>query len=317
MAKLIDFILFGLLLFLGFYVYILYGGFYSEPQNLSIIFKQELPRAINTSSELVQFVPNMRFAENTLSYSFEQGCNPERILSTNRAFSIISNKTKVLSFYQILEGGQSDILIKCSDHIKESNSSDPTRKTFIAGEGGPTKFMSLEPYSLIIQGEIELYSSKYNKKCNEPLVEIHELLHVFGYNHIDNKYSILYPYLSCDQTIGGEIITDMQRLYKEPAKAELAIENISALKSGRYLNFYIEIKNTGLINATGVYLEVISENKIIKNFSIEDLSPGLMRSLELKNLQLPSSRINSIIFQIKSITPEYYKENNQVEMIVE
>ncbi len=288
-----------------------------DSKNLSIIFKQEIPEAINTSSELVQFEPNMRFAKSNLSYYFYDECDSERVVSTERAFQILSEETQVLSFYRTNSfSSQPDITIKCSEKSKETESEDPNVRTFIAGEGGPKKYLELTPYPLIIQGEIQLYTSKYATKCSEPLVEIHELLHVFGYAHINDKTSIFYPYLSCNQELKPNIIQDIRRLYSEPAKAELSIANISASKAGKYLDFYIEIKNTGLINAEGVYIEISSENKIIHSEKLESLSPAMVQSLGMKNLQLPSSRTTSIRFVVKTSTPEYFSQDNLVEMVV-
>jgi hypothetical protein len=316
MTKLTTFILFVILIIMGIYAYNLYQTLPLDPKDLKIIFKQELPTSINASSELVQFVPNMRFNTNNISYGFQMDCGPERITSTTEAFNILSEKTQVLYFHEVRILSSPQIIIKCSEESKETESEDPTRKSFIAGEGGPTKFLELEPYSLILEGEIQLYSSKHIRKCSEPLVEIHELLHVLGYNHIDDKTSILYEFLSCDQELKQNIINDIRRLYSEPAKAELSIQNISASKAGSYLDFYIEIKNTGLISAEDVFLEVLADGKEVKTFEIQDLSPGMLRSLGIKNLRIPSRGASSIKFIVKSSTEEYFLQNNVVEMVV-
>ncbi len=259
----------------------------------------------------------MRFNKNNLSYYIQEDCTLDKRDSMKGAFSIISEETGVIYFYELSnEKEEPEIIIKCSESSMEIESDQKNKRTFIAGEGGPTKFLDLYPYSLIIQGEIQLYSSRYQTKCSEPLVELHELLHVFGYDHIADKESILYPYLSCNQELKQNIVQDLIELYSEPAKAELSIADISASKSGRYLNFYIEIKNTGLIDTENVTLDVSTGDKLIKSFPIEELNPGLMRSLNLTNLQLPSNNIENITFKVISKTPEYSTENNFVEMSI-
>jgi hypothetical protein len=317
MKKIIFLIYSILLIFIGFYAYNVYRDLPLNRQELTINFRQDLPIPENTSSTLKQFSPNMRFNTNNLSYYFQQGCTNERKEQMKLAFLKISKETKIIYFYELHSlYKEPEIIISCSEESKRSLDEENNKKTFIAGEGGPTKFLNLLPYPLIIQGEIELYSSKYATQCSEPLVELHELLHVFGYDHISEKDSILYPYLSCDQKFKQAIIDNLIGLYSEPARAELSINNISASKAGKYLDFFIEIKNTGLIDAENVIIEVSTDNRLIKDFELEDLSPGLTRSLKLTNLELPSNKVNNLNFSVKSITPEYYLENNLIEMQV-
>lgn len=317
MAKLINFLLLILLILLGFYAYNFYLDLPLESRDLSIVFKQDLPPATNTSSTLVQFAPNMRFADSRLSYYLQSECTPSQIASVGEAFSILSERTQVLSFYRTASvWTDADIIIKCSEQSKELDSESENKRTFIAGEGGPTQFLELSPYSLIKQGEVQLFSSKYIAQCDEPLVEIHELLHVFGYDHITDKSSILYPYLDCKQELKENIVADLIKIYSEPAKAEVLVANVSASKAGAYLDFYIEIKNTGLIDATDISLDIFADNKLIKTYPIEKLSPGLLRSLALTNLGLPSSRVSSIRFVVKTPVLEYSTANNVVEMVV-
>lgn len=317
MKKLLTFILLAISIGLVYYGYTLYQDLPLDYKNLSITLKPELPEAFNTSSTLVQFSQGMRFSKNKLSYFFENDCNLERKNAMKEAFNMISEGTGIIYFYELENTDEEpDIIISCSEETKQREDSSKELKTFIAGEGGPRKYFDLNPYPLIIQGEIQLYSNRYANHCKEPLVELHELLHVFGFNHIDKKESILYPYLSCNQKLDEEIIDALIELYSISPKPELSIRNISASKAGKYLDFNIEIYNSGLINATNIILEVISGEKLIKEFDIETISPGVITTLNIKNLDLKSSKINSIIFKIKANEEEYFLENNLVEMSI-
>ena len=90
MGKIINVLLVVLFVILGFLAYQVYMDLPLDPTDLSVVFKQELPQAYNTSSELVQFAPNMRFATSEISYYFQPECGPERISSTREAFKILS-----------------------------------------------------------------------------------------------------------------------------------------------------------------------------------------------------------------------------------
>lgn len=316
MGKLTSLILFLLLVGLGFCAYEIYQDLPLNSKELSLNFNLDSPIPTNTSSRLAQFAPNMRFNTNNLSYFFQPGCTDERKDQMRTAFSMISSNTGVIHFYELSSiSKEPEIIVYCSESSKRSNE-DEDHNSFIAGEGGPTKFLNIAPYPLIIQGEIQLYSSKYSTKCSEPLVELHELLHVFGYDHISDKNSVLYPYLSCNQKFQDEIINDLIRLYSEPAMAELYISNISASVAGKYLNFNIEVMNSGLIYANNVSVRVSNGNNLIKSFKFEDLTPGLIRTLSIQNLELPSNRITSLKFEVMTSSPEYSLENNFAEMQV-
>ena len=264
----------------------------------------------NVSPNAIQFYPNMRFNHNDLTYTLDSECSKDKSEKMVKAFGEISTKTGIITFEEISSTG-ADIIISCSNdkrRLKEN--------TFITGEGGPSKFLNLEFYPIIIEGEIVLYEDLYTVKCNEPVVEIHELLHVFGYDHINNKSSVLYPYFACDQTLGNEFVEDLIRLYSIEPSAELYFGEISAEKKGIYLNFNIEISNHGLLDSEGVSLVVYGDNKLVKKFPLEDIKVGATTSFRIENLKLNSRRTKEITFEISSETDEYTLGNNVAKLTV-
>ena len=79
---------------------------------------------------------------------------------------------------------------------------------------------------------IYLYANPQNSlNCNWPATELHELMHVFGFNHSMDSNSLMYPYLtSCNQKLDNSIIEELIRLYSIPNLPDLYFENISAIK---------------------------------------------------------------------------------------
>jgi len=308
MAKLLDALLLLLLILslvlLGYKFYELTP---QEQKDLSIfITNSELPQA-NASSELVMFMPNMRFDTNKLSYYFSD-CEQEKQDRVLEAFSIVSNQTQVISFYEINSEETAKIKVYCSDTKK------PTRNnTFVAGEGGPDSLINLSLYPLINSGQIYLYGTQNKAQCDYPVVETHELMHVFGFDHLQDKESVLYPYVSCEQKITPEIISELKRLYSIEPKSDLWIKRANVSKGGIYLNFEISIENRGLISATVVELEIYdnTNNRKIGNFSMQKLEPGTTNTLTLQNFKLPSRNINNLRFVVKTQTPEFFYENNE------
>jgi hypothetical protein len=311
-----NFLFIVLIFFILVNAYFIYEFLPKEKEDFKIYRQEELPEVSNVSSEVMQFIPNMRFTKNNLSYSFQDGCSVDRREGMIEAFFIISERVENLDFFKKNDDFlEADILIKCSEEDKRVD--DEERQLFIAGEGGPTKYLDLSPYALIIQGEVQLYSSKNVRICDEPLVEIHELLHVLGFAHVGDKESILYPYLSCDQKLKENIILVIEELYSEEPKSEIFISNLSASKSGRYLDFYVEIKNSGLVNAEEVILKINSQDRNLHELEIEDIEPDMTRIIESKNVLLPSTKIDKLIFSVSTITEEYFYKNNKVELVVQ
>jgi hypothetical protein len=267
----------------------------------------------NVSSSFVQFEPNMRFNHNDLTYSFVSECSQDKIHKMNQAFDIIHSETGLITFEEI-SGFGADILVSCSRErvVEEGN-------VFITGEGGPSKFLNLSLYPLIVQGEILLYEDLYKEhrsRCDEPVVEIHELLHVFGYDHIDNKSSVLYPYFACNQVLDKELVNDLVNLYSVEPRAEIYYGNVSAVKGGAYLDFNISVVNQGLLDAEGVVLVVYGDGRKQKEFNLNDIGVGTITTFSIENLRLSSRGVSEIEFKIISSTEEYDLGNNVVKLSV-
>ncbi|MEM4182023.1 MAG: matrixin family metalloprotease [Candidatus Pacearchaeota archaeon] len=309
------FILLFFVLFLGYFSFYLYKNYLPIEEKSFFIISEKKEIEVNASSYLKQFVQNMRFSKNNLSYYFYEDCLEDNMNRMKNSFDIIQNETEIISFYEIKDNS-ADILVFCSDKLIEKESEE-NKRTFIAGEGGPSKFLNLTPYPLILQGEIKLYSKEKIEDCNYPIVELHELLHVFGYEHFKEEKSVLYPYLKCNQRLDKEIISDLKNIYSVSPKAELFFVNSSAIKKGAYLDFSVEVKNTGIIEAKNVSLFINDEKDEIKVYSLGDISSGYTKSLEVQNLFLKNPKTKSISFRIFSFTKEYSYENNIVKMSIE
>jgi len=262
---------------------------------------------INATNQLSMFMPNMRFNSNNISYSFVE-CSDYSQTRMKQAFQIISNETNNIYFY---ENRLAQIIIYCSQQREEKRNS-----TFVAGEGGPDNLINLSLYPLINSGKIYLYEQKNNKDCSYPIVELHELMHVFGFDHINDSSKILYPYISCKQRITPDITTELNKIYSKEPKADLTLQNLSANTHGNYLDFNITILNRGLISSINVSLDILNGEKIIDSITIEDLSPGISQIMTVKNIVIKTNNLNQIKFKVTSDSEEYFYENNQLTATV-
>ena len=100
-----------------------------------------------------------------------------------------------------------------------------------------------------------------------------QIQYVFGFDHSQDKNSLMYPYLeSCEQKLDESIINNLKELYSKENLADLYFKEIEALKKGRYLDFNVSIKNLGVIGANNVILSVFGGGKKVKDFELDDIS---------------------------------------------
>jgi hypothetical protein len=300
MSKVLLFILLTLILISGFLFITTYGKIKIEERNFFVEANEE--STINVSNQLSMFVPNMRFDTNSISYSFVD-CNRESVDRMKQAFQIVSDETKDIIFY---ESNIPKIIIYCSEQKGEKRES-----SYVAGEGGPDKVILLDLYPLIVNGKIYLYQQEKKDNCDYPIVELHELMHVFGFDHINKTNEILYPYVRCEQRITEDIISELKRLYAEKPKADITLQNLTATTHGIYLDFNITILNRGLINAENVSLFITSPDKTIYSTPIGELPPGISQIITAKNILTRSISLNQIKFKTTTNTKEYFYENNE------
>lgn len=302
MGKKVDFIMTVILtimiitLLLVFYLYII-------PSGANVSFVQKQPKQTNVplvSEDVQQSYPNMRFNHNTISYGFHSTCTESKRMKVHKAFNILEEKVVPLNFVEAIS--QPDIIIDCSKEEVKTGTN-----TYQAGLGGPST-LNLSIYPLIVSGEVTLYGQKL--ECDYPVVEIHEILHVFGYNHVNNSNSIMYPYLNdCEQKLDSFFVEHLTELYSIEPKAEIYFSELDANITKGYLNFKIKITNQGLIDIHTASLKITSEKKEIKNYDLEDFEPGLTKTVSITNLRLPRS-LEQLKFEIVTESKEYNKSNN-------
>ncbi len=290
-------------------VYFVFSLGYFQP--LKIFQAQEQKLEIKNSTYTVpQFYPNMKFNHNEITYTIEQICpekTRQRVLS---AFIELSNQTNNLIKF-IPTNNQPDIEVICSENSTESISEE----YFVAGEGGAKEIVFTGKYSVISNGTIYLYENKETKECDWPNVEIHELLHVFGFDHSTDSESLMYPYLtSCEQKLDKDILDNLIEIYSQENLPDLYFQNVSATQKGKYLSFNATIKNIGLTPAKSVNLSVFENGKQIDTIELEDVSYGAGIKITIENLRLREFNAEKIELVIDSENKikELDKSNNQL-----
>jgi len=286
--------------------YIAYTTIPGKPQELNINLPQENKPIIPTQ----QFYNNMKFNHNNLTYTIDEKCPSEKTKRVLEAFQYIEKIIPSINFKP--DSTTPDITVSCSLQEKESEEKD----FFIAGEGGAKEIIQTKDYNVITHGIILLYKeTEKSKKCEWPNIEIHELMHVFGFNHSTNKNSLMYKYLeSCEQELDTSIIKKLNELYSEENLPDLYFQNVSAIKKGKYLDFNVTIKNSGTINAKNAILTVLDNQEIAETKSLGEIKYGGGITLSISNLKLIHRNPEEITLIINkdNIIKEKNNQNNVV-----
>ena len=256
--------------------------------------------SIKISSDISQFYKNMRFNHNNISYS-TNNCDKTRIEKIKYAFSIIREKTGLISFYPVQT--TPDISVECS-----RNTTLNEEESVIVGEGGPVEIYNSQLYPSIMRGEIKIYEVSY---CyNYPVLELHELMHVFGFNHVNKSDDIMYPYKDCDQRLGQEYIDFLKKLYNNKILPDLYFSHIDVKKESRYINFNMTVKNQGLTDAEPVILKVYANMQEIGSYELGKIKLASGKKIVVNNLLLPSENVKNVRFDINYPQEEFDKDNN-------
>jgi hypothetical protein len=295
-----------LLVVLGVLIYFLYlsiKDITAEP--VEFIKKESIERNQISFAGQSQFYPNMRFPKKSIIYNIDPSCSEQKKSRMVSAFTELEQKTGLLKFYNNIKPEKADILVTC----EELGEKIPGRY-FIAGEGGPTEIINNTIFYVIEKGKVLLLYKK--STCNNHNVELHELLHAFGFEHSNNKKSIMYNITMCNQILTDDIVNELKRLYAIEELPELYFSNIEASKHGIYLDFEVEIRNQGLAEATNITLELYSEEKF-NEYVLNDINYGEGKSLEVTNVRLPSRKLTRLKFRIVD-GKELNNENNLAEL---
>jgi len=264
----------------------------------------------NLSYEVEQFAPNMKFNHNSISYKINQDCKEEKRERMIEAFNELAGRVGFINFYEDNDG---EIEVSCSQKAEHQIDKD----YFIAGEGGAEEVIITERYHVITGGVILLYDNSKGIVCEWANIELHELLHVFGFMHSENKESLMYPLLeSCDQKLDESIISDLKELYSRENLADLYFKEVVAVKKGIYLDFNVTVKNSGVINASNVILRVLENNKKLKDFELSEIPFGAGATFQVSSVRLNSRSSDELkmVIDPDNLIKEIDEDNNLAEL---
>ncbi len=260
----------------GFGIYVVYGELDRTDYQVVPLDSGPSLTPRQEFSQSKQFYPNLRFKDRVISYSFDPRCTDGKKQQIAEAFVLFEEET-IVEFVPTLS--EPDLFIACSELAPEPESEGH----FVAGEGGPTKILNGSLYTIILEGKISLYE---DEECGKPHIAVHELLHVFGFDHNSDPQSILYPTLDCDQVYNEYFFESINDLYEADSLPELVPQNIELEKTGRYIQFTIEVANEGLDIAPNVELTLIVDGAVADTFQLGDIDVGTKKIFRVENFRV-------------------------------
>jgi len=253
------------------------------------------------------FAENLRFNHNLISYSISEECDAERRGDMIRAFNIFADKVKIVSFYEVVD--DADILVGCSDDFVKLG-----EDLFAAGEGGPSRIINTSLFRTIEEGKVLLYN---REKCDYPIVALHELGHVFGFDHIADPTNIMYGVADCGQRMSDDMVELMVELYSIEALPDARIDWLNATLKGNYLDFNISILNEGMLSIDALDLTILTDGEEAQVVNLGEIGIGFGRTLRVENMRVPGS-IDKLEFILDAgdKVRELNEGNNVAEMII-
>jgi len=254
------------------------------------------------------FSEKLRFNHNIISYFIESECDGVRREAMVEAFVLFANKMKIVSFYEV--SADADINVGCSDNYISLG-----ENLFAAGEGGPSIIINTSNFKTIEEGKISLYD---DPRCDYPVVELHELGHVFGFDHSSDPNNIMYNTSNCNQRISKDMVKLINDLYSIEPLADASLNNIKAVKRGKYMDFNITVLNDGMLEIDDIALTIVVDGENIEVMELGEIGIGYGRTLRAENVKLPSMNVDKIKFVVDkdNVVRELNEENNVVEMVV-
>jgi hypothetical protein len=303
LGKLLFFIVYialvSAIIFLSYYIYQNLPGATEKPE---FILSKKEPPEVNIIGSAVQFYPNMKFNHNEIIYLIDATCSPAKVRRVIEAFNQLSTSVPEISFHRKLSSSpKQDIEVSCSPESKYLEN-EGLNVTFIAGEGGARAIVPTGEYYIITDGLLLLHENpKGFKQCEWPNIELHELLHVFGFNHSEDTADLLYPFVeSCDQRISKSVIERLRELYSIKNLPDLYFEeeNITLIKRGIYIDFNVTVRNSGLTHAKNATISVFDTGTLVRIHELGDINYGAGVILEIENLKIANRYSKQIDFII-------------------
>lgn len=248
--------------------------------------------------------------------------NPDYVNDVKQALAAWQS-TGVVSFNIVGSAEDADIIIEWAPSLKEK-SLDTLGNTDI-------KFVNISQFGIIRNASIQLLTKSDSRQLNSidmTNLALHEIGHAIGLQHTSTE-DIMNPVLVVPsktvKEISSQDMSNLQELYKAPAKPDLRISGVNATKwtfsrLGRdyfYLNISIGMQNAGLTDVDSFDVQLAADGSVVNESSYANFEIGDTLNIFQGNLRIEK---NFTSIQVKldprNLIDELNEANNLVDIPV-
>lgn len=192
--------------------FLIFVGLKSQRNSLTGgVIQTDYSDNVKTPQDQFSGSTELHYTHMPITYSIGSSCGNYQGKRIRTAFSEFSSETGgLINFSEVSDSA--DIVSHCSADVPNGNVSN----TYRAGDGG-----YYSSSNVITQGTLNFYNinediHNYDGGClSYPDIEIHEILHTFGFQHITDRKSIMNPMSNnCYvRKIDSQIIDELKLIY--------------------------------------------------------------------------------------------------------
>jgi hypothetical protein len=230
-----------------------------------------------------------------------------------KAFQTWENATNgTISFIEAGAREGADVVIGWQKDLGESGI------YVTAGTGSPQAY-DTGLFNLSESADITLVPIKLRKKyriwtaCDQ--TEAHELGHILGLYHAEDKQDLMYEHGLCGQSIKPAAVSTLDELYRIRPLPELSFKEASVSLDGAGLHVSFTVANRGLVASPETTVLLKADGKPVESYELERIEPGNMLIFEDVLVEVENAGQISLTIDPEEKIEEMGRQDNVIVLL--